>query len=208
MATTVDICNMALSLIGEDASIVSIDPPDGGDMAGNCARWYPQALRACFEAFDWSWATRRIEPARLASIDEKVYRWKYGYGLPADMVRLISVKGRRSCGPLAFSDFEVESNSSNAAKLLLCNEEEPVVSYVSYTTNASIYPTYFIQCVVLKLASLLVGPVRRSDSQTQAAAGLLQQYAQALSDAKTQDAKASYRSRRPYVASQLRVRAV
>lgn len=209
MATNIDICNLALSLLGEGTQITSIAPPDGSPNAGNCARWYPMATRACFEAFDWSWATRRVKPARLMDLDNGVYRWLYAFSLPSDMSRLISVKA--SCGehaPLRFVEYEVEANSENGSRLLLCNESEPVISYVQYVDNASLYPTYFVQCVVLRLASMLVGPLRRTDSATNVAAGLLQQFKQALSYAKTEDAKTSIKRKSRFVASQIRARNV
>ena len=189
--------------------ITSIDPPDGSPHAGNCSRWYPQALRACFEAFDWSWATKRTTPARLMSIDSNVYRWRYGFSLPSDMVRLINVKSAHGDDePLRFSEFEVEANDSNGSKMLLCNVPDPVVSYVQHVGNASLYPTYFVECVVLRLAAMLVGPIRRSDSATQSSLNLMQQFNQVLSQAKTLDAKASLKTRPRYVASQLRARIV
>lgn len=34
MASEVQICNLALSRIGEDGSIISLDPPEGSEHAG------------------------------------------------------------------------------------------------------------------------------------------------------------------------------
>lgn len=206
---------MALSLLGEDASITSIDPPDGSAFAGDCSRWYPQALRSVFEEFDWSFATRRVKPARLSSIDDELYQWRYGYGLPSDMVRLINVKrpnqhycGSEFRGHDAVVEYDIEFNANNSARLLLTDEESPIVTYVAYNENASLYPSYFVQCVTLKLAALLVGPIRRTDSATSASINLLQQYARELSVAKTADSKSTQYTRPRYVASQLRARVV
>lgn len=210
MATIVDICNLALSYLGEGSTVTSIDPPDGSPHAGNCNRWYPHALRACFEDFDWSWATNRIIPARLTSIDNSVYQWKYGFTLPSEMVRLINVKSPSGAPefPHSFCDYEVEANCTNGSKILLCNAPDPIVTYVKYVDNSSLYPSYFVECVVLRLAAMLVGPIRRTDSATQTAAAILNQYAQALSAAKTLDARASLQERPRFIASQLRARMV
>ena len=57
-------------------------------------------------------------------------------------------------------------------------------------------PTYFVQALVILLASFLVGPVKRSDSSSDAAVRLLQQYEAALTRAKTVDSKMSVHRRR------------
>jgi hypothetical protein len=44
MASEVQICNLALSRIGEDGSIISLDPPEGSEHAAACAAFYQRAL--------------------------------------------------------------------------------------------------------------------------------------------------------------------
>ena len=64
MATSVDICNLALSILGDDATVVSITPPAGSDQAGHCARWYPVALRRIGEANPGSVGTKRRQQTK------------------------------------------------------------------------------------------------------------------------------------------------
>ena len=59
MASDVEICNLALSHLGDTATVASIDPPEGSAQAEHCARFYPIARDALLEKHDWSWATRR-----------------------------------------------------------------------------------------------------------------------------------------------------
>ena len=49
MASVVDICNQALSHLGDSATVASIDPPEGSAQAEHCARFYPAALAALLE---------------------------------------------------------------------------------------------------------------------------------------------------------------
>ena len=47
MATEVDICNLALAHLGDDATIASIKPPEGSAQAEKSARFYPIARDTC-----------------------------------------------------------------------------------------------------------------------------------------------------------------
>ena len=69
MASEVQICNLALSRIGEDGSIISLDPPEGSEHAAACAAFYQRALGSLLESHDWSFATMRMAPGKLATED-------------------------------------------------------------------------------------------------------------------------------------------
>ena len=43
MSTPVDICNLALARLGDEANVQSISPPDGSTQAALCAQFYPIA---------------------------------------------------------------------------------------------------------------------------------------------------------------------
>ena len=43
MASDVDVCNLALAHLGDEATVASISPPEGSAQAGHCARFYPMA---------------------------------------------------------------------------------------------------------------------------------------------------------------------
>ena len=88
MATEVDICNTALSLLGCRADIASISPVEGGRFAEVCAREYPIARNLVLEAHDWSFACRR---ANLAVLRTDLFGWQFGYVRPADAVSIVAV---------------------------------------------------------------------------------------------------------------------
>ena len=93
-------------------------------------------------------------------------------------------------------DFEVELYESNSGRAVFTNATNVVLTYVSYVDTATVFPTYFVQALVILLASFLVGPVKCSDSSSDAAVRLLQRYEAALSRAKTVDSKMSVHRRR------------
>ena len=59
MASEVEICNLALSHLGDTATVASSDPPEGSAQAEHCARFYPIARDALLEMQNWKFATRR-----------------------------------------------------------------------------------------------------------------------------------------------------
>lgn len=193
MATAVDICNLALGMLGDSGDVTSIMPPDGSPQAGHCARWYPLALRKLFEEHDWSFAIRRSRGVELSNVDKDLYEWKHAFLLPSDCVRLMRVSevGKQDA-PL---DFEVELYEANSGRAVFVDASNVVLTYVSYVDMASVFPTYFVQALTLLLASYLVGPVKRADGASDAATRLLQMYEAALSRAKTADAKMSIHRR-------------
>ena len=67
MASAVEICNLALSFLGDTGSIASIDPPESPAQAKMCAIYYPIAKSAMLEMHDWSFATKRQLLAKLSS---------------------------------------------------------------------------------------------------------------------------------------------
>ena len=67
MASVADICNVALSHIGDEGVVVSIDPADGSSQAGHCKRFYPIARKAMIEMGAWNFALKRVEMAEVAN---------------------------------------------------------------------------------------------------------------------------------------------
>ena len=90
MATEIDICNLALSLLGEAADVVSIDPSDGSENAGLCNRWFPLATKRLFEDANWSFSQRRVRLSPLNDIDAALYVFDCSYAFPSAAVRLIA----------------------------------------------------------------------------------------------------------------------
>ena len=59
MATEVDICNLALAHLGDDATIASIKPPEGSAQAEKAARFYPIARDTLLDMHTWNFAMKR-----------------------------------------------------------------------------------------------------------------------------------------------------
>lgn len=211
MATEVDICNLALSLLGEKADVVSVNPSDGSENAGLCNRWFPMAKQRIFEDADWGFAQRRVRLSELANVDPKIYGAAKVYAFPSDAVRLIGLyevldekenqtefsidpdDARRFDDEIEIprSQWRVEYNTANSNRMIITNVEKAVAHYTAYIDSVALYPAYFTEPLVVLLASYLVGPIKRQSSASTEATNLMKQYQQSLSLAKTIDAQAT-----------------
>ena len=206
MATEIQICNAAISLLGESASITSVDPADGSENAGLCQMWLPMAKRQLFEEADWGFAQRRLRLSELADIDAEIYGPDaHCYGVPADAVRIIDVykmfDEKASAGfpeeveqrewpdDLMPARWRIEHNPSNSARMIICNVEKAICRYTAFIDETELYPQWFVNPLILLLASLLSGAIKRTSSASTEAQNLLKQYAQAVSLAKSIDAQ-------------------
>lgn len=207
MATEVDICNLALSLLGEEANVVSVNPSDGSENAGLCNRWLPMAKRRLFEEADWSFAQRRAKLSELSNIDAQIYGAKKAYAFPSDGLRIIRLyellqepqdgdfsidpeDARRFVQEVSPSEWRVEYNPANSNRMIITNVEKAVAHYTAYIDSVALYPAYFTEPLVVLLASYLVGPVKRQSTASTEATNLMKQYQAVLSTAKTIDAQA------------------
>lgn len=205
MATEVDICNAALSLLGEAANIVSVKPTDGSEMAGLCGRWLPMATRRIFEEADWSFAQRRVRLSELSGVDASLFGARKCYAWPSDAVRIIDLyapiksssrltevpvegdPGMRF-GQVRRDEWRVEYNPSNSARMIVTNVENAVCRYTAYLSSPSQWPQYLIDAITVLLASYLCGALKRSSTASTESLKLLEQYQRAISVAKTIDA--------------------
>ena len=158
MSSVVEICNLALSHLGDDATIASIDPPEGSAQAEHCARFYPMARDAMMEMHAWRFATFR---AMLALTNDNSWDWAYAYAIPTKCLRVLSVLPASKNSDSESDDFDVRS--SGTAPIILANTELASAVYVAKVTDASLFPPLFVDALSRLLASYLAGPVIKGD---------------------------------------------
>lgn len=155
MANPVSICNLALSYIGDSATVASIDPPEGGPQAQMCATMYPIAVNALLELYDWTFATFTSSVAKYAN--EETRGWKGAYALPADCLRVISVNPQREQRSEETTDQPYEVGASLRGRVLYTDAEDPVVTYISSSTSAATFSYAFVVALAWHLANMLAG---------------------------------------------------
>ncbi len=198
MASSVDICNLALSVLGEAAEVTSIDPPDG-EHSGHCSKWYPIALRSLLEKHGWSFATKRAKLAELSSIDASVYGKKHAFAVPSDCLKVLDVQSEEQLTedlPPRFIPFELGLTDQNSRRAIFTDAEDPILTYITNVQTPELFPGYFVDALVILLATYLYGPIKRSDSTSTAAVNLMKLFESQLSRSKTLDAQTAVRTSR------------
>ena len=180
MATEVDICNLALAHLGDDATIASLSPPEGSAQAEKAARFYPIARNNLLEMHTWNFAAKR---GNLALTTNTLDQWDYAYAAPADMMSAVAI-----ISPTAQNDYATRMSAgdtpggitSNYAPTIVAgqytpqqfaiegsyiytNQENAMLRYQAYITDPSLFPPLFVNTLSWHLASMLAGPIIKGD---------------------------------------------
>lgn len=204
MVTAVDICNMALSHIGEVAEVTSISPPDGSAQAALCARFYPIAREAVLQMHSWTFATKR---AVLVALDPDTHTneaWEFGYAIPADCMTPLAVLPEGAAptdlsvyeirDPLSRQSyrtapiqFTVEHNADNEPALWT-NLEDARLLYQAFVTDPQLFSPLCVDALSWKLASFLAGPILKGEMGLKVARQASEMFMFYLQQAATRDA--------------------
>lgn len=191
MSSEVDICNLALGHLGDDATVASLDPPEGSAQAEHCARFYPMARDLVLDAHRWGFATRRAPLALLSATPPSA--WAYAYAQPADALNLIAVLApdapddNSATGQYTPQPFIAETDDSGAT-VIYTNQQNAVLRYTRRITDPTMFPPTVVHGLSLMLASMLAGPVLKGDTGIKAAALWVDRAEKWLERAKESDA--------------------
>lgn len=180
MASETDICNIALSHLGDVANVSSIDPPEGSAQAQHCARFYPIARDALLELHPWSFITKRIT---LPLLDDSLEQWQYVYQAPSDALTLLAILAPDADNdysqdlPVPYTQvgivntgqgiytpqqFEVET-LQDGTQVIYTNQENAILRYTVKVTDTTKFPPLFTSALTHLLAAYLAGPVLKGE---------------------------------------------
>lgn len=184
MASEVDICNLALARLGDNATVASIDPPEGSAQAEHCARFYPVARDSLLEMHAWKFATRRV---LLAQLTTDTWNWTFAYAEPTGVLKLLAVLPASASSDDDTQEYEAETDG-NGTPIILTDLEGASLRYVAHVTDTTVFSPLFVDALAWLLASYLAGPVLKGDAGAAMAKACLQSFMLALSNAKVSDA--------------------
>lgn len=161
MASSVDIVNLALTLLGEER-ISSID--DDVKPAREAKAVYDIARDAALAGYDWAFAFDRASLSALA--DAPAFEYSLQYQLPSDCLRLRYV-GDHYVG-IDMTDYRgapTEEFTIEGRKILT-NLSAPLhIKYVTRVTDPGQYSANFVAAFGAKLATYLAEPITQSDTK-------------------------------------------
>ena len=204
MATEVDICNLALAHLGDDATIASLNPPEGSAQAEKAARFYPIARNTLLEMHTWNFAAKR---GNLALTTNSLDQWDYAYIAPSDMMSPVAIISpssqndyatRMSAGdtpgnltanhaPTIVAGQYTPQQFAVEGDLIYTNQENAMLRYQSKITDTSIFSDLFVITLSWHLASMLAGPIIKGDQGMAEAKRCTQMMMGYLSSAKQAD---------------------
>lgn len=161
MASAVDICNLGLSNLGDEATVVSITPPEGSAQAEHCKRYYPIARDAVLEMHTWSFATKR--KALALTSDTPPDSWLYVYATPSDCLAAKAVYAPGVIDDKDTQDF-VQEVLEDGTKVIYTNVEDATLRYVTLVTDTTKFSPLFVLALGRFLSSLLSGPVIKGET--------------------------------------------
>jgi hypothetical protein len=165
-SSEVDICNLALTNIGDKATVTSINPSDGSHQADLCARYYPLARDLLLERHRWDFTIRHVSPVALTASGRT--DWAYAFKLPSNFTGVISVLPKDSTddqitqGTATPQPFAIESNAS-LDRVLYTNVPNVILRYQAKITDSTKFSQMFVHAVSWQLASMLAGALIKGD---------------------------------------------
>ena len=193
MATKVDICNLALAVLGDTATVSSIDPPEGSAQADPGARLYSMSVNEVLSQHPWSFALKRAKLAEMTTNVQGEGSARY-YACPPDCLRVHRLYGE------GFDSryFHYSIETINGQRVIVTDAPSPWIKYVSSQVSESMFPPLFTTCVVHRLAAWLSGPLVVSPQSTEMARKQVELYAQFLSRAIHADASQQHKKEQSY----------
>ena len=140
MPSAVEICNLALSYIG-DSSISALS--DSNDRARACNIHYEVQRDATLRAHPWNFAIKREALAQDSGWSDD--EWTYAYELPSDYLRMLS--------PVEEYPGEIEYAIEN--NLVLCNDDTLTIKYIAQITDTGYFDSIFVDVLAQRLAASL-----------------------------------------------------
>lgn len=214
MASEVEISNLALSHLGDSATVASLSPPEGSAQAERCARFYPLARDVMQEDFVWNFCIRRKMLALVANWSSG--KWAYAYAAPSEMIKPISLSHPQASsdqvdviGARPGASFQVESTSTGQI-VILTNQPEAELRYTVKVTDTTKFSAQFVDALAWRLASMLAGPVLKGDAGIKMTQSCLQIAMSLGGEAAVKNANNSQEERGPggrgYVPSSMSIR--
>lgn len=137
MATSIDICNQALILIGQEP-ILTMD--DSSKQSRLCKRLYEPTLETLLREYPWTFAIKRV--ILSPEVETPGFGFMHKFVLPIDCMRIVSTG-------LADDQFSVEGGC------ILCDEDTVYLRYVGKPGSANMYDSHFVQVLTNRLAKVM-----------------------------------------------------
>lgn len=159
MASTTEICNLAISHLGIGKLISNLDT-DTSDVASACRVYYEIARDTTLRDFNWPFATK-IRAIALIKEDPND-EWDYSYRYPTDCLRAVRIlSGDRNDTHQSRIPYKITNDDSGL--IIYTDEEDAELEYVVKMTDPTLYQTDFTLALSYKLAFMVAARLTAGD---------------------------------------------
>lgn len=150
MASKVQICNMALSRIGQNIPILSLD--EQSQAAQLCSLHYEECRLEVLRDFDWPFAEARVY---LADIGSPPQNWCYRYRYPTDAVkaRRITIVGTRN--PQRDQRIPFEVIHATGGRAIVTDQQGAELAYTINAEDTTYFDPLFTSALAWRLGAEL-----------------------------------------------------
>lgn len=152
MASEIEICNRALSHLGQGRSINSLT--EASKEAAQCSLHYPSARDSVLADFNWNFATKRVA---LAQTNNPPSDWQYAYAYPSDCLRIIAipVPGIRHPTAEMRIQYVVGADEKGTGRLIYTDQPKAWLKYVAQIIDVNMFEPIFQEALSWRLASAI-----------------------------------------------------
>lgn len=155
--SAVEVCNLALDLLKQDA-IASITAPTTGTES-ICARWYDHVRRATLRKHPWNFAATR--DTVTANATAPAFGYSAAFDLPNDFIRLLTI------GDDAIDDLQGKYQLEDGQLLFSYSTDSALkIRYVYDFTDVAHMDPLFIDVLAAEIALRIAYKVTGSDDAT------------------------------------------
>lgn len=185
--SAVDICNMALSLLGHNVKFITSIDSDSSEEARMCKMLYDPARRSMLRDYQWNFATA-ISSLAL-SANDTIKGWEYAYIYPSECLfpRRIFNDGTEENKT---NEYRQMYSPTNKFQIITCGISPAYMEYTADITNAAQFDATFVEALSFYLAWQLAPSLTANPKLTEQ---MLNLSAMALVKARKADAAVGYR---------------
>ncbi|WP_196602350.1 hypothetical protein [Pectinatus frisingensis] len=169
MISDVEICNLALSKIGE-STINTLT--EASVEAQACTLYYPNVRDNLLRQYPWNFTSKSVQLGQAAIDIPENTIWQYLYTYPSDCLRIRKVFENGSYILPVPNDFEIISCSN--VKYICCDIYQAYCRYTQQITDPTLFDSCFVDALACKLAMELAVPLTNSSDRLKIAMQLFQ----------------------------------
>lgn len=164
MSSIIEICNLALSRLGNSRSINSLS--EQSKEAGLCNLHYDPARKEVLADFGWNFALKRVA---LADTGTPPPDWQFAYRYPTDCMRIdeIMSPGCRVVPERFRVQYVVGSDAAGTGRLIYTDQESAWLKYVANITDPNMFDPLFCSALSWKIASEIGMPLTSAPALVQ-----------------------------------------